>query len=195
MGKLLDWVKANAKEGANLAEFEDMEKATALPDSKEKAWDFMQKNPAFKSALDAEISRATAAHDERFKGEKLPAIEKELREKLTKELHPEETKEQKELREIREELAREKAERTLEARRSTLIKKATEKGFDPEIAGSLAVLGEEADKTLDALLGKYELAVNAKYEKTAREKLGGENTPPAGGESFDLGKAMPSFLG
>lgn len=193
--KILAWAKANAKADANVAEFEELIKAISLPDTKEKAWDFIQKTPAFKSALDAEISRATAVHDENFKAKKLPELIAAERERLAKELNPEETKEQKELREIREELARAKSEKLMTEKREALRKLATEKSFDPELAAELAVYGEEAEAKLDFFAERFKGQVDAKYEETARLKLGEGKPPASGGDTFDMAKAMPGYLG
>lgn len=175
MKDLLDWAKAHAKPDANVAEFEELAKKYAIPETKETAWDFMQKTPAFRSALDAEVSRAVAAHDERYKASELPKLEKDLRDKLMKELKPEETREQKELREIREELAKEKAEKAATIRREALRKAANEKKFDPDLAAELAVFGDDAEKMLDLFAGKMSALVKSQYEETARAKLGGSS--------------------
>lgn len=175
---VLEWIKANAREGANIAEAEEMLASSKMPETKEEAWNFIQKTPAFKSAMDAEVSRATAKHDENFMVNKFPEILKAERNKLMKELNPEETPERKELREIREELAKEKAEKAFELRRNALIKKATEKGFDPELAAELAVFGEDAETKLDVFVEKFSKNVNNKYEQTVKEKMG--NSAPVG---------------
>ena len=173
MKDLLDWAKAHAKPDANVAEFEELAKKYTIPETKETAWDFMQKAPAFKSAMDAEVSRAVAAHDVNFNKEKLPDIEKTLRDKLLKELKPEETREQKELREIREELAKERAEKALAIKRDALRKAASEKKFDPDLAAELAVFGDDAEAKLELFASKMAVQVKTQYEATAREKLGG----------------------
>ena len=86
MGKLTDWMKANSKEGANLAEFEELLKTETVSGitTKEQAIDWMVKNPntAFKSALDYREQQASEARERNFKEKNLPELIKTEREKF-----------------------------------------------------------------------------------------------------------------
>ena len=74
MDKLTDWVRANVKDGANLAEFEGMIKDKLLPDmpDKDAAIKFARSHPMLNSALDSSILAAVQSHDSKFQAEKLP---------------------------------------------------------------------------------------------------------------------------
>jgi len=185
---VMEWIKANAKDGANLAEVEEMLDRSKLPETKEQAWDFIQKNQVFRSALDAEVSRATAAHDVKFMENKFPDILKAEREKLLKELNPQETPEKKEIREIREELAAAKREKEENARKDILRKKAAEIGFDPLRAEKYSVFGDNAEAQLLEDHQYMTGFVKTELEKETKKRFG--NTTPAGGGNPNQ-KKMP----
>jgi hypothetical protein len=177
MEKLVEWAKANVREGANLAEFEELAGSLALPNTKEEAWNFITKNQTFKSAVDAEVSRATAAHDERFTKTKLPEIEKQLRDRLAKELNPEETPQDKKIRELSEKLEAKERSEQLANTRNLLMKKASEIGFDAEIAAELAVFGDEAEEKLSKVAERFTLAVKSRVEAEVKKRYGNNKEP------------------
>jgi len=178
---VLEWIKANAKTDANIAEVEEMLEASKLPESKEAAWDFIQKNKVFKSALDAEISRATAAHDEKFMATKLPDIMKAEKEKLIKELHPEETPLEKRVREQDERIKAFENEKLDNSRKEVLRKKAVEIGFNPVRAERYSVYGDEAENVLVQDYEYMQTFVKENVEKEAKKRYGNGNIPQGGG--------------
>jgi uncharacterized protein with von Willebrand factor type A (vWA) domain len=194
---ILEWAKANAKDGANFAELEELvERANPLNKVKsaDDAHVFMLENPYFRSSLDGQIQKAINGHDEKFKANKLPDLIEAEREKIRQELNPEESEEQKEIRRLREEMERQKQEIETEKRRSQLIAKASELGISEEIAGSFSVYGEDAETKLQAVADFVKDSVKNGIENGIKEKFKGRTPPetgkPAGGnvmnrEEFD----------
>jgi hypothetical protein len=154
---LLDWIRANSKEGANLAEAEEMyerENPLMKIHTVEQALDFIKKNDTLLRALDSETSKRVESATERFKNEKLPDILKQREEELRKELHPEETPEQKRIRELEERLKQADAEKARQERQLALREKAKEisesKGLDFDVtrAERFHVYGDDAENAL-----------------------------------------------
>jgi hypothetical protein len=179
--KLTEWTRANVREGANLAEFEELASGLKLPDTPEGAWDFIQKNKPFKSYFDSALSKKNAEYDKRFQEEKLPDIEKQLTERLRAELNPKETPEQKTIRELKERLDAKERNEKIGTIREALRKKASEKGFDPDLAAELAVFGDDAEARLEAFAEKWSAGLNAKIEEIAKQKFGAVPQPKGGG--------------
>ena len=171
MEKLLDWVKANAKDGVNIAEFEQLAKGMVIPDlpTREAAIAFIVNTPALYSAHNSAITQAIQTHDAKFASDKLPQIEKDLREKLMAELNPKETPEQKKIRELSEALEGMKRKDAEAALRDTLRNKAKEIGYDVTMADRFAVYGDKAAEMLEAdhslLSGKVKAEVEAELKK------------------------------
>ena len=176
---LIAWAKANAKPDANVAEFEELAKQFAIPESQPETINWMNKIPALRSALDAEKNREYDKGYKAYEEKKLPETEKALRDSIFKELHPEETPEQKELRAIREELAQAKKEKEMTSRKSALMEKAKELGLDPMIAADYAVYGDEAHKVLKRHADYLKSQIDAVKNDAAKSLYGGK-TPPAG---------------
>jgi hypothetical protein len=183
MEKLLEWVDGNVKEGVDTAEFKEMLSGSVLPefDGTEDALGFIRKHPKFNSALDQAINSAVKTHDEKVNNEKLPKMldeeRKKIREELMKELNPEETPEQKQIRELREQvesMAREKSEVAL---KDKLRSYAKEIGYpDVTAAEKFSVYGENA---LDALKQEHEFIqqqIKAGIESEIKNRFG--DTPP-----------------
>lgn len=163
MGKILDWVKLNAKEGANIAELEELERTMTFEGitDKNKALEIIKKDgTVFRAALDTEIQAAVKSHDERFSTEKLPLIIKEEREKIQKELNPEMTPAEKELAEMKEWKKSQEAKELRRGLEDNLRAKAKEINYPEELAGGYAVYGDKAMDKLES---------DAKYWETRRK--------------------------
>ena len=192
MDKLLDWVKANAKDGVNVAEFEQLAKGMIIPDlpTREAAIAFIVNTPALNSAHNSAITQAIQTHDAKFTADKLPQIEKDLREKLMAELNPKETPEQKKIRELSEALEGMKRKDAEAALRDTLRNKAKEIGYDITLADRFAVYGEKAAEMLEAdhsiLSGKIKSEVEAELKKR-----GIDLSAPPRGKSTTQSNAKP----
>lgn len=117
-----------------------------------------------------------------FQERKLPEIIKAERDKLMKELHPEETPEMKRIRELEDKLGAADKEKAVEQSRAKMRELGKAKGVDLTIAEMLYAIPEaEAGKVIDA------------FEKLTREKADletriqfGSRTPPGGGSSPKL---------
>lgn len=187
--KLVEWAKNNAREGSNLAEFEEMVSQFKLPETPEGAWDFIQKNQPFKRLYDSELSKKNAEYDKRFQEIKLPEIEKQMRDRLAAELNPKETPEQKTIRELKERLDAKERDEKRATTRAALMKKASEKGFIPDLAAELADL-DGADERLDKFMDAWDSAIKTKLDEMAKAKFGGSPTPAKGGQMPTSAEAL-----
>ena len=207
MEKLLEWLKANVKDDA------DMNEATQLLESvnevtPERAAELV-KDKEVRRLMDAEISRAVEKHDERFREEKLPKVLEEEREKIRKELNPEETPQDKAVRELQEKLSRMEQEKSTMERRDALRKKAQELGvsdigLSPDDVEPFVGLGDNAADTLEAIIGKTKEAWTSSLDAKLKEKYSGkppEGTPESDqqdgphGEDFVKQRLKDTFLG
>ncbi len=138
------------------------------------------------SFADAEISRIVEKHDleyaRRFNEEKLPKMLEEERQKIRQELNPEETPEQKRIRELEDRIAKADREREINERRAALRKKATDMGIS-EIGLSaddfeaLAVLGDSADSMLESIVTKTKSAWQESLDGKIKEKFASAPAP------------------
>ena len=179
--ELVAWAKANAKDGVNVAEFEELVSKAAPPDDSKQAVDYIRAIPSLRSAFDAALNKEFDRATEKYEKEKLPEKEKELRESIRKELNPDETPEQKQIRELREKLeAKEKAE-ALTERKEALRAKAKEYGVDPEVAADYATYGDEAENFLKRHAEWHKKELDAVKAESAKTAYG--NRTPVKGES------------
>lgn len=179
--ELVAWAKYNAKEGANVAEFEELVSKAAPPEGTEQAMEYIRHIPSLKNALNSELNREFIRATEKYEKEKLPEKEKEMREAIRKELNPDETPEQKQIRELREKLeAKERAE-ALTERKEALRAKAKEYGIDPEIAADYASYGDDAENVLKRHAEWHKKELDAVKEQSSRTAFG--NKTPTGGSS------------
>lgn len=170
----LQWVEKNVKEDADLEEFRKM-----IPDAQT-----LSKHPEIRPLIDSAISIAVNSHDKKFTEEKLPDIIKAEREKLIVELNPEETIEQKQLRETREKIeALEKRDRD-NLRKAEIRKKSNELdiaklGLTPEFFEPYSLFGDDAIPTLEAFVQQATTSFTQALEKELASRLG-TTAPKAG---------------
>lgn len=178
------WLESNVKDGANLAEIEELISGDSLDaiDNKDKALDVLYQNRLLKAAFDSEISKKIENHDNRFKEEKLPTLLEEAREALRRELNPKETEEQKANRELREMVAKLQAKDKRAELERSLMAKAKELNYDPERAAKLAILGDDAEGFMADEAAFHAKALESQREKLVNGALGGNQ--PSGGESL-----------
>jgi hypothetical protein len=207
MDKLLEWLKANVKDGA------DMNEATALLEgvtevTPERAAE-LAKDKEVRRIIDAEISRAVERHDERFREEKLPKLIEEERGKIRAELNPEETAEQKRIRELEERIAKADRDRETVERRETLRKRAAELGINeigltPDDIEPFVSLGDTAGDTLESFINRSKEAWTASLDAKLKEQYKGkapEGSPETGeddgphGDDYVRARLKDSFLG
>lgn len=207
MSDLLEWIKANSKEDADISEAEQMvkslnevtpERAAELVNDKE-----------VRRHIDAEISKAVERHDEKFREEKLPKLLDEERDKIRKELNPEETPQDKAVRELQEKLNRMEQEKATVERREQLRKKAQELGVD-EIGLSsddmdvFVDMGEKAPEVLESFVTRTKEAFTNSLDKQLKERYSGQ-APEASpdtdqsegphGEDYVASRLKDTFLG
>lgn len=179
--ELVAWAKYNAKEGANVAEFEELVSKASPPEGTEQAMEYIRRIPSLKNALNSELNKEFIRATEKYEKEKLPEKEKELREAIRKELNPDETPEQKQIRELREKLeAKERAE-AISERKEALRAKAKDYGIDPEIAADYASYGDDAENVLKRHAEWHKKELDAVKEQASRATFG--NRTPTGGSS------------
>jgi hypothetical protein len=165
--KAVEWVRANVAEGVDVEEFVKM-----LP----RPADLIKSDPDFKSEFDRQVSYAVDNHDKRFQDEKLPTILEQEREKLRKELNPEETAEQKRIRELEERIAKADQESRKRELRDSLRKKATELGvtdigLQPDDMEPFVAFGDEAPQVLESFLTRTREAFTSNLDAKLKEKF------------------------
>jgi DNA polymerase III delta prime subunit len=184
---IIDWIKANAKEGANIQEAEtlvkDLDPLKNITDQSG-ALDFINRNPVFKSALDSETSRRVENHDKNFMEIKFPGLIKQEREKIQKELNPDMTDEQKRIAELEKTIQQQNEKTKINEAKSFLRMKAAEIGKEKgvelpvDLAESFYIYGDQAE---NQLINTIDFASN--YGKSlVEQKLKdtyGNGKPPA----------------
>ena len=175
---ILEWIKSNAVEGANIAEAEELVLKSTFDGitTKEQAIDFIGRNGTFTSAVDSLISTAVNRHDEKFNTDKLPALEQTIRDKVIAELNPDETPEQKRIRELEEKLSSSERRDAENALKAKLRGKANELGYDTEIAARLSSYGDDAIELLETIHGYSTGVFEAEKNRLIKETLKGQ--PP-----------------
>jgi hypothetical protein len=187
-----EWVKANAKDGSNFAEFDELLSAYEVPTDITEAKAFVYKNKALLSAFDDEVRVKIEAHDKKFTENNLPKILKEEREKLVKELNPEETPKDKAFRELTERFNTRENELDMEKRKAALRAKASEIGFDPQLAEEFAGFGDEAELKMSKVKEYIDTASMSKVEAETKKRFG--NTAPVGGNRQPASSAKEQLM-
>jgi hypothetical protein len=183
MGKLKDWMEKNAnlKDGANFAEFEELEanETFGAVQTKEQAIDILKRYPRFESAFDSLVSKRVNDYEkDTFNVKRLPEIEKRIREQIESELNPAKTPEQKRLEELEAKLKANEEKERLRMVEDSLVKQAKELGYDdPEAARRYVAYGEKAEDMLKADLERIQKAVQAKVESEIKQRYGNIKPP------------------
>jgi len=183
MGQLTDYVKENftPAEGITIEEVEKLEKdldplsGLTTPDQ---ALDFMGRNPLFEKALKKHETQAIEKHDEKFMKDKYPGLLKDAVDLRVKELNPEETPEQKRIRELEDKISASDNREASNTLKIELQKKAKEIGYTGDI-DLFMTLGDKAIETMEAYHTKNTEYLAAEKEKIQKE-LYGNNPPPPG---------------
>lgn len=165
--KAIEWVRENAKEGADVEAF-----VKSLP----RAMDLYKNDPDFHAEIDRMVNDRVDNHDKRFREEKLPSILEEERERIRKELNPEETAEQKRIRELEERIAKADNEAKKRELRDSLRKKAlelgvTDIGLQPDDVEPFVAFGDEAPSVLESFLGRTKEAFTSSLDARLKEKF------------------------
>ena len=161
--------------------FKELVSKAAPPEDAKQAIDYIRAIPSLRSAYDAALNTEYNRAVKKYEEEKLPEKEKELRESIRKELNPDETEDQKQIRALREKLeAKEKAE-ALTERKEALRAKAKDFGVDPDIAADFALYGDEAESFLKRHSEWHKKELDAVKAESAKTAYG--NKTPVKGES------------
>lgn len=130
------------------------------------AVEFIKSNDVLKRGYDKIAQTAIEAHKRKFEEERLPELKKSIRDELQKELNPEETPEQKRLRELEQQLAeRDKKEKQYQLKEK-LRGKAKELSFDEDLAERLVNLNTEDPETeLENFASRFQQRVQELAEK------------------------------
>lgn len=178
MEELLKLIKANLKEGADIAAIEKLAKGlnplaglTTVDEAKE----FIKKTDLLNKALDSSISIAVKSHDDKFTAEKLPGLLKAEGERIRKEINPEETEEQKTIREQKERIDALEATGKRSELKTALQKQATELGYSGDV-GIFLHLGDKAGKALKTEAERFKTAVDERVSSDIKKLYG--NAPP-----------------
>lgn len=182
MGQLTDYVKENftPAEGITIEEVEKLEKdldplsGLTTPDQ---ALDFMGRNPLFEKALKKHETTSIEKHDAKFMKDKYPGLLKDAVDARVKELNPEETPEQKRIRELEDKITASDTRETSNALKIELAAKAKEIGYTGEI-DLFMHLGDKAIETMEAYHTKNTEYLAAEKEKIQKELYGGNPPPP-----------------
>lgn len=184
MGQIADLIKANAtfKEGFDIAEVEklenDLNPLSNLTDV-DKALDFIGRNDYLSRANTKAITQAIEKHDKKFNDEKFPELIKAERDKLMKELNPEETPEQKKIRELSDKIAEAERKEKASVLKSELMAKAKELGY-PHGIDIFMGLGDTALETLEAFHVSNQAYLDKQIEDVKKGLYKGNQTPTKG---------------
>ncbi|MDA3939813.1 MAG: hypothetical protein PF693_10950 [Spirochaetia bacterium] len=183
-----EWIKANStlKDTAKMDELDviirDLDPLANIK-TKEDALDFVDRNNIFKSGLDSAVSKAVLSHDEKFTADKLPGLLKEAREEAIKESNPEETPQDKRLRELEEKLADADKRDSINSLKSQLNVKAKELGYTGDAERYIAY-GEKALEIMESDITQNKTYLESKMEEMKKEVYKG-NPPPKDGKPLE----------
>ena len=181
MGQIADYVKENFTpvDGIDLSEVEKLEseldplKGLTTPDQ---ALDFMGRNPLFEKALKKHETTSIEKHDEKFMKDNYPGLLKDAVDARIKELNPDETPQDKRIRELEDNAtARDKIDATKDLK-IELAAKAKEISYTGDI-DLFMQLGDKALETMEAYHKKNTDYLEAEKTKIQKE-LYGDNVPP-----------------
>jgi len=203
MGQLTDYVKANftPAEGIDISEVEKLE--TELDplsglSTVDQALDFMGRNDLFNRALKKHETTSIEKHDDKFMKDKYPEMLKSALDEKLKELNPDETPEQKRIRELEDKISAADKRDALNALKIELQSKAKEIGY----TGNIDLFISQGDKAIETMEAYHEAntAWREKEKETMQKEVYKGNPPPKGGEDvpsdFNLDSEMNklSFL-
>lgn len=189
MDELLKLIKANMKEGADIAAIETLVKGLnplAGVKTVEEAKELINKTDLLRSATDSLVSIAVKSHDDKFTAEKLPGLLKEEREKAIKEVNPKETEEQKTIREQKERIDALEANGKRSELKTVLQSKASEIGYPGNVDLFLG-FGDKALEMMESEAGRFKSSVDERVSSDIK-KLYGDTKPKT--STVDPAKSM-----
>lgn len=198
MDELIKALTKHLKEGTDTAEISKILAGKVVSEVKDKdgAAAFIKANPQLLSAYDAGITAAVQSHDTKFTAEKMPGLieaeRKKMRDELTKELNPEETPEQKQIREMSETIDKMTANDTESKLKDALRLKAKEIGYDVSMADRFAVYGDKAVDMMEIEKKFLDTTINANIETEIKKRFG--DTQPNKGKVIDTKTARDGLI-
>ena len=162
------------KEGADIAAIETLAKGLdvlAGVKTVAEAKEFIKKNDLLNKANDSNVSIAVKSHDDNFTAEKLPGLLKAEGDKVRKEVNPEETPEQKKIREQGEQIAALTATGEKADLKTALQAKAKELGYGGDVELFLS-LGEKAGEFMEAEAKRYKTDFDSALSSKIKEQFG-----------------------
>lgn len=173
MEELLKLIKANMREGADIAAIETLVKGLdplAGVKTKEDAIEFITKTDVLNKGLDSAISKAVKNHDDKFSAEKLPELLKAEEKRIRAEINPTETKEQKTIREQKERIDALEANGKRSELKAELQKQAKDLGYSGNIELFLGH-GEKASEFLKAEAERYKTDFDSALSDRIKEQF------------------------
>jgi len=198
MDELIKALTKHLKEGTDTAEISKILAGKVVSEVKDKdgAAAFIKANPQLLSAYDAGITAAVQSHDTKFTAEKMPGLieaeRKKMRDELTKELNPEETPEQKQIREMSETIDKMTANDTESKLKDALRLKAKEIGYDVSMADRFAVYGDKAVDMMEIEKKFLDTTINANIETEIKKRFG--DIQPNKGKVIDTKTARDGLI-
>lgn len=137
----------------------------------EQAVEFIRSNEKLKRGYDKIAQQAVESHKRKFEEEKLPELQKAWKDELRKELNPEETPEQKRLRELEEQLQQRDAKEASYKLKDKLRAKAKELSFDEELAERFVNMQSDDPETeLETFAARMQEQVKAMAEAEVNKR-------------------------
>lgn len=180
----MEAIKAIAKEGTDLTEIEGLiaglNPLSGLK-TKEEAYKFIRKTPLLSQTYDKYQRQDSETAIENFKSTKMQEEWKAREEALRKEYNPEESEADKKLRAMEETIKAMEGEKSLNALKTDLSKKAKELEFDTIKAQDYAVYGEKAMEKLESDAKWFKDELENRLSSELKDKYKG-NQQPSGKE-------------
>ena len=171
LNEIKGWFEANKEDASVKSYIEGFNPLAALTDPKA-AHDLVESHKALKGYRDSFVTKSLDTYREKT----LPGlIDEEIKKR-----HPDETPEQKRIRELEQKLAERERREQEQARREKLRAKAKEIGYDPDLAADFAPFDEEAAV---AALTRHSEWLKQRETALRNEFLAGGGKPPEGGDS------------
>lgn len=194
MATIAEWVKKNTalNEGAKITDLEtlvsDLDPLKNLKTDQEKE-SFIKRN--FQSQFDQAVTAAVKTHDEKFTAEKLPGLLKAEGDKVRKEINPDETPEQKRIKDLETRIADSDAKTADNEIKAQLRAKAKELKSSVD-ADRYSVYGDKALEYLEADITAQNALLEQAKAEAKKEVYGGTPPPPSGEpvEPADLDKQI-----
>lgn len=180
--EIIEQIKAISKEGADLSGIESaltgLNPLTSIKD-KDAAWGFIKSNDILLSTLDQKVTERVKTAEENIMNGKFQEAMKAREAELRAELVPNETPEQKRIRELEDNLSS-RDKRDLEiALKDELSSIAEEAKVNSSLARKLSPLGDQAKEVLGLVIEWHKSELASALDGKASEQYGKVEAPKA----------------